>query len=80
MATRRGGIKRTARKRRRKRKRPMMRGGAHFRYKPRLVDKIGEGISMFLAGPAPTWTTVATKLGSQAFKGVKDNVDYYLHH
>ena len=60
------------RKRRKRRK-----GGALVRRKPRLVDKIAEGASMFLAGPAPTFTTAFGKLGSQALKGITDNIRHY---
>ena len=52
-------------------------GGALAQHKPRLVDKIAEGASMFLSGPAPSFAGVGLKLRSQAFKGIKDNFDYY---
>ena len=56
----------------------MQKGGAAFRRKkPRLVDKIAEGMSMFLSGPAPSFAGVGVKLASQAAKGVKDNVQLY---
>ena len=58
-------------------KRKRQNGGALARHKPRLVDKIAEGASMFLSGPAPSFAGVGIKLGSQAFKGIKKNVDYY---
>ena len=32
---------------------------------------------MFLAGPAPTFGTAFGKLGSQALKGITDNVKHY---
>lgn len=48
-----------------------------FRHKPQLVDKIVEGVSMFLAGPKPTFTSLGLLLGKQAFKCIKDNVGYY---
>ena len=41
------------------------------------MDKIAEGASMFLAGPAPTFTTALGKLGSQALKGITDNIRHY---
>ena len=63
-------------KRRRMQKRKQH-GGALARHKPRLVDKIAEGATMFLSGPAPSFAGVGLKLGSQAFKGIKDNVNYY---
>lgn len=66
------GGRRRKPKQRRGRKR--QRDGAMFRRKPRLVDKIAEGASMFLSGPSPV---LGGKLASQAFKGIKDNVDYY---
>ena len=54
-------------------------GGALARHKPRLVDKIAEGVAMGLSGPAPTFATAMVKLLGQAAKGVKDNVDHYRH-
>ncbi len=53
------------------------RGGALFRRKPTLQDKIAEGMSMVLSGPSPTFATIAMKLAGQAFKGAKDNYNYY---
>ena len=61
----------------RKRKRPQRGGAAFRRKKPRLVDKIAEGMSMFLSGPAPSFATAGLKLAGQAAKGIKDNVDRY---
>ena len=61
-----------ARKQRETNKSKRQRGGALARHKPRLVDKIAEGASMFLSGSSPTFLT----LGGQAFKGVKDNVNH----
>ena len=53
-------------------------GSALFRRrKPRLVDKIAEGASMFLSGPSPTFATLGAKLAGQALKAVTDNVKYY---
>ena len=52
-------------------------GGALARRKVRLVDKIAEGVAMGLSGPSPSFLTLLAKLGSQAVKGVKDNVDHY---
>ena len=48
-----------------------------FRRKPRLVDKIAEGASMVLSGPAPTFTTLGAKLAGQVLKGITHNVKYY---
>ena len=67
--------KRTVVVKRRRRKR--QRGGALFRRKPRLMDKIAEGVSMILSRPAPTFTTLGAKLAGQALKGITDNVKYY---
>ena len=64
------------RRRRRKRK-PRQRGGALIRRKPRLVDKIAHGMSMFLSGPAPGFGLALGKLGGQALKGITDNVQHY---
>ena len=76
-----GGRKRVLRNGRRrkttKRKRSRQRGGAVARRRgPSLTDKIGYVASQFLAGPAPTFATLAKVLGSQAFKGVKDNLKH----
>ena len=60
-----------------KQKKRTQQGGAAFRRKPRLVDKIAEGMSMFLSGPSPSFAGVGLKLASQAAKGIKDNVTYY---
>ena len=67
----------TIRRRRRRLRRRKQRGGAMYRPKRRLVDKIAEVASMFLSGPAPTFATVGVKLGSQAAKGISDNVALY---
>ena len=61
--------KRTVVVKRRRRKR--QRGSALFRRKPRLVDRIAEGASMVLSGPALTFAS------GQALKGITDNVKYY---
>ena len=49
-----------------RRRRKRQRGGALFRRKPRLVDKIAEGASMVLSGPAPTFASLGAKLVGQA--------------
>lgn len=64
--------RRTRRKRRRR-----QRGGALVRRKPRLQDKIAEGMAMFLSGPAPSFGKLGLLLGKHAFKGIKDNVKRY---
>lgn len=53
------------------------RGGARFRRRPRLIDKIVEGVAMDLSGPAPSFAKPGAFLARQAFKGVKDNVNHY---
>lgn len=66
--------------RRRKRrviKRKSQKGGARFRRKPRLVDKIAEGVAMGLSGPSPSFIKLGAFLGKQALKGIKDNVQHY---
>ena len=64
--------------RKKKARRRRQRGGALFRRKkPRTVDKIAEGMSMFLSGPAPSFAGIGVKLASQAAKGIKDNVQHY---
>ena len=65
------------RRRRRVVKRKRQRGGALARRRPRLVDKIAEGASMVLSGPATTFATLGAKLAGQALKGITDNVKYY---
>ena len=69
--------KRVSRVRRQRTRRRRQRGGAMFRRKPRLVDKIAEGASMFLAGHSPSFANLGAKLLGQAAKGVSDNVKYY---
>ena len=63
--------------RRRRRRKRKQRGGALIRRKPRLVDKIAHGMSMFLSGPAPGFGLALGKLGGQALKGITDNVQHY---
>ena len=63
--------------RKKQKERKRQKGGALARHKPRLVEEISEGASMFLSGPAPSFAGLGIKLASQAFKGIKDNVDYY---
>lgn len=70
-----GRRRKTVKRRVKRRKR--QRGGAAFRRKPRLVDKIAEGMAMGLSGPAPSFLSLAGKLGSQGLKGITDNVKYY---
>ena len=53
-------------------------GGALACYKgPSDGDKAAYIASMFLSGPVPGFGTAAKMLAGQAFKGVKDNFDYY---
>ena len=67
-----------ARKRKRRViKRKSQKGGARFRRKPRLVDKIAEGVAMGLSGPSPSFIKLGAFLGKQALKGIKDNVQHY---
>jgi len=61
----------------RKKKGRKQSGGAMYRPKRRLVDKIAEGASMFLAGPAPSFASLGLKLATQAAKGIGDNVTHY---
>ena len=58
-------------------KRKSQKGGARFRRKPRLVDKITEGVVMGLYGPSPSFIKLGAFLGKQALKGIKDNVKHY---
>ena len=47
------------------------------RRKPRLVDKIAEGVAMGLSGPSPSFLKLGAFLGKQAMKGIKDNIQHY---
>ena len=58
-------------------KRKSQKGTARFKRKPRLVDKIGEGLATGLSGPAPNFAKMGIFLAKQAFKGIKDNVHHY---
>ena len=58
-------------------KRKSQKGGARFRRKPRLVDKIAEGVAMGLSGPSPSFAKLGAFLAKQALKGIKDNVQHY---
>ena len=51
-------------------------GGARFRRKPTLTDKIAEGAAMFV-NPTASWSGAIMKLGSQGLKGVTDNIRHY---
>ena len=51
--------------------------GARFRRKPRLVDKVAEGLAMGLSGPAPSFAKMGAFVAKQAVKGIKDNVQHY---
>ena len=64
-------------RRRQVKKRKRQKGGARFRRKPRLVDKIAEGVAMGLSGPSPSFIKLGAFLGKQALKGIKDNVQHY---
>ena len=68
-----GRKRRTVRRTRRQRQK----GGARFKRKPRLVDKIAEGVAMGLSGPSPSFAKMGAFLAKQAFKGIKDNVRHY---
>ena len=61
----------------RRTRRQSQKGGARFKRKPRLVDKIAEGVAMGLSGPSPSFAKMGTFLAKQAFKGIKDNVRHY---
>ena len=51
-------------------------GGALYRRKPTLTDKIAEGAAMFV-NPTASWTGAFKLLGSQGLKGITDNVKHY---
>ena len=63
--------------RRKQRVKERQKGDARFRPKPRLVDKIAEGVAMGLSGPSPSFLKLGAFLGKQALKGIKDNVQHY---
>ena len=65
------------RRKRKQRVKKRQKGGARFRSKPRLVDKIAEGMAMGLSGPSPSFIKLGAFLGKQALKGIKDNVQHY---
>ena len=52
------------------------RGGALYRRRPTLTDKIAEGVAMGLSGPSPSFLKLGAFLGKQAIKGVRDNVQH----
>ena len=51
-------------------------GGARFVRKPTIMDKIAEGAAMFV-NPTASFPAAFMKMGSQALKGVTDNVNHY---
>ena len=48
-------------------------GGARYRRRPTLTDKIAEGVAMGLSGPSPSFLKLGAFLGKQAVKGITDN-------
>ena len=62
---------------RRRMKRKGLKGGARFRRKPRLIEKIAEGVAMGLSGPSPSFAKMGAFLAKQVLKGIKDNVKRY---
>ena len=49
-------------------------GGARYRRRPTLTDKIAEGVAMGLSGPSPSFLKLGAFLGKQAVKGIRDNI------
>ena len=47
------------------------RGGALYRRRPTLTDKIAEGVAMGLSGPSPSFLKLGAFLGKQAVKGIR---------
>lgn len=52
-------------------------GGALARRKVRTIDKMAEGMSMFLSGPAPSFAKLGVKLGTTGAKALKSVIDQY---
>ena len=46
-------------------------GGARFKRKPRLVDKIAEGVAMSLSGPSPSFAKMGAFFSQASFQGYK---------
>ena len=70
-------VSNTMGRKRRRVRRQGQKGGARFRRKPRLLDKIAEGVAMGLSGPSPCFAKMGAFLAKQALKGIKNNVQYY---
>ena len=51
-------------------------GGALYRRKPTITDKIAEAAAM-VVNPTASWTGAFKLLGSQGLKGITDNVKHY---
>ena len=51
-------------------------GGALYRRKPTITDKIAEVAAMFV-NPTASWSSAFKLLGTQGLKGITDNVKYY---
>ena len=49
-------------------------GGALYRRRPTLTDKIAEGVAMGLSGPSPSFLKLGAFLGKQAVKGMPSAV------
>ena len=61
-------------RRKKQKRKTKQKGGALYVRKPRTIDKVVEGMSMFLSGPAPTFASMGSLLTKQALKGIEDNV------
>ena len=70
-------VSNTMGRKRRRVRRQGKKGGARFRRKPHLVDKIADGVAMRLSGPSPSFGKMGAFLAKQALKGIKDNVQHY---
>ena len=63
--------------RRLKNKAKSQRGGALARQRARTIDKVAEGLSMFLSGPAPSFAKLGLKVGTTGAKALKGVIDQY---
>ena len=69
-------LARDLRQRIEKKKKKKQRGGALYRRKSTLTDKGAERAAMFV-NPTASWASGFKLLGSQALKGITDNVRHY---
>lgn len=65
------------RKKQKTKQKIQQKGGALARNRPRTIDKVAEGMSMFLSGPPPSFAKLGLKIGSTGAKAIKSIIDQH---